>query len=320
MKVNRIWDEYPDIKRDLGSVINLMEKNIKCKDKKIEGSIKELIFSGGKMLRPGLSLIASRFGNYDEKRSVAVAASLELLHMATLVHDDVIDDSKTRRGLETLQSKYGKDYAVYIGDYLFCVVFKLLSTHSTSLASIQMDSRAMEKICLGEIDQMNSRFNLEMTTKGYLKRISGKTAELFALSLLSGAKESGVSDKICKIFYEIGHNVGMAFQIMDDILDYTSDEDIMGKPVCSDIIQGLYNLPLIYAINEDKDTFKKLLTKDLTQEDVKIIIDLVIKTGGVEKSIDIAKKYINKSHKLIDKLPQNPNKEVLKGLINRIIS
>ena len=247
MKVNRIWDECPDIKRDLGLVTSLMEKNIKCKDKKIEASIKELIFSGGKMLRPGLSLIASRFGNYDENRSVAVAASLELLHMATLVHDDVIDDSNTRRGIETLQSKYGKDYAVYIGDYLFCIVFKLLATHSTSLSSIKIDSRAMEKICLGEIDQMNSRFNLDVTIKQYLKRVSGKTAELFALSLLSGAKESGVPDKTCKIFYEIGHNAGMAFQIMDDILDYTSNEDIMGKPVYSDIMQGLYNLPLIYV-------------------------------------------------------------------------
>lgn len=319
MKVNRIWDEYPDIKRDLGLVTSLMEKNIKCKDKKIEASIKELIFSGGKMLRPGLSLIASRFGNYDENRSVAVAASLELLHMATLVHDDVIDDSNTRRGIETLQSKYGKDYAVYIGDYLFCVVFKLLSAHSTSLSSIQIDSRAMEKICLGEIDQMNSRFNLEVTTKQYLKRVSGKTAELFALSLLSGAKESGITDKVCKVFYEIGHNVGMAFQIMDDILDYTSDEETIGKPIYSDIIQGIYNLPLIYALNEDRNTFERLLKEDLSREDVVHIVKMVVKKGGVEKSRKLAEKYINKSYKLIEKLPDNPNKEVLKGLISKII-
>lgn len=319
MKVNRIWDAYPDIKKDLGLVKDLMEKNIKCKDKKIEASIKELIFSGGKMLRPGLSLIASRFGDYDEKRSVAVAASLELLHMATLVHDDVIDDSKTRRGLETLQSKYGKDYAVYIGDYLFCVVFKLLSVHSTSLSSIQIDSRAMEKICLGEIDQMNSRFNLEVTTKGYLKRISGKTAELFALSLLSGAKESGVPDKMCRIFYEIGHNIGMAFQIMDDILDYTSDENTMGKPVYSDIMQGLYNLPLIYALNEDRNSFESLLKENLTKERIKDIVNLVIEMGAVDKAKNLAQKYINKSYKLVEKLPNNPSKEILKDLISKII-
>ncbi|MDZ5000212.1 polyprenyl synthetase family protein, partial [Clostridium perfringens] len=139
--MDKIWNKYPELKQELVCVINLMKKNVKCKDKRIENSILELIESGGKLLRPAFVLIGSKFGNPDKEKSIPTAAVIEMLHMATLVHDDVIDDSKLRRGQETIQSKYGKDYAVYIGDYLFCVCFKILATKS-SLQAIKMDSRA----------------------------------------------------------------------------------------------------------------------------------------------------------------------------------
>ena len=174
-----------------------MKKNVKCKDKKIENSIIELIESGGKLLRPAFVLIGSKFGTNDTEKSIPTAAVIEMLHMATLVHDDVIDDSKLRRGRETIQSKYGKDYAVYIGDYLFCVCFKILAT-SASLQAIKVDSRAMSKICMGEVNQLNSRFSMKLSVKDYLNRISGKTAELFSISLYLGAAECNADDKVSK--------------------------------------------------------------------------------------------------------------------------
>ncbi|MGL6106668.1 polyprenyl synthetase family protein, partial [Romboutsia sp.] len=125
--MDNIWNSYPELKEELTLVLNLMKKNVKCKDKKIENSIVELIECGGKLLRPAFVIIGSKFGNYDREKAVPTAAVIEMLHMASLVHDDVIDDSKLRRGQETIQSKYGKDYAVYIGDYLFCVCFKILA-------------------------------------------------------------------------------------------------------------------------------------------------------------------------------------------------
>ncbi|EQB85982.1 heptaprenyl diphosphate synthase [Clostridium punense] len=320
MKVNKMWDKYPELKEDLEGVLQLMDKNIKCKDKRIENSIKELIYSGGKLLRPAFSLISSRFGQYNEEKSRSVAAAIEMLHMATLVHDDVIDDAKTRRGQETLQSKYGKDYAVYIGDYLFCVTFKLLSTHSSSLASIKIDSRAMERICLGEIDQMNSKFLVDTSVKKYLSRIQGKTAELFSLSFYSGASESGCEDKLSKQFWQIGHNIGMAFQIIDDILDYSSEGSILGKPVAADIKQGIFNLPLIYAMEKNKDEFKAILEKEIiTDEDVSNIMELVVKYKGVEKAMELAEKYTNKAFKLINKLPENPYKNILLELAEKLL-
>lgn len=320
MKVNKMWDKYPELKEDLEGVLQLMDKNIKCKDKRIENSIKELIYSGGKLLRPAFSLISSRFGQYNEEKSRSVAAAIEMLHMATLVHDDVIDDAKTRRGQETLQSKYGKDYAVYIGDYLFCVTFKLLSTHSSSLASIKIDSRAMERICLGEIDQMNSKFLVDTSVKKYLSRIQGKTAELFSLSFYSGASESGCEEKLSKQFWQIGHNIGMAFQIIDDILDYSSEGSILGKPVAADIKQGIFNLPLIYAMEKNKDEFKAILEKEIiTDEDVSNIMELVVKYKGVEKAMELAEKYTNKAFKLINKLPENPYKNILLELAEKLL-
>lgn len=320
MKVNKMWDKYPELKEDLEGVLQLMDKNIKCKDKRIENSIKELIYSGGKLLRPAFSLISSRFGQYNEEKSRSVAAAIEMLHMATLVHDDVIDDAKTRRGQETLQSKYGKDYAVYIGDYLFCVTFKLLSTHSSSLASIKIDSRAMERICLGEIDQMNSKFLVDTSVKKYLARIQGKTAELFSLSFYSGASESGCEEKLSKQFWQIGHNIGMAFQIIDDILDYSSEGSILGKPVAADIKQGIFNLPLIYAMEKNKGEFKAILEKEvITDGDVSNIMELVVKYKGVEKAMELAEKYTNKAFKLINKLPENSYKNILLELAEKLL-
>jgi len=309
--MDNIWNDYPEIRQELIEVINLMKKNVKCKDKKIEKSIMELIESGGKLLRPAFVLIGSKFGDNDKSKSVPTAAVIEMLHMATLVHDDVIDDSKLRRGQETIQSKYGKDYAVYIGDYLFCVCFKILATNN-SLQAIKVDSRAMSKICMGEVNQLNSRFSMKLSVKDYLSRISGKTAELFSISLYLGAAECNADEKISKELGNIGHNLGMAFQIIDDILDYEGNDESIKKSAANDLKQGIYTLPLIYAYRNNKDAFKDIIGKDYyNEEEVIEIINLVKANKGIEMAKELAEKYINKCFKGIDKLPNNDYKIIL---------
>lgn len=128
--MSRFWSDYPVIDKEIEAVRKVIEKNAKCKDKVIENSILELLNSGGKMLRPAFTIIASKFGDYNEERVYALASVVEMFHMATLVHDDIIDEAKYRRGKETIQSKYGKNYAVYIGDFLFCLCFRILATTS----------------------------------------------------------------------------------------------------------------------------------------------------------------------------------------------
>ena len=317
--MDNIWNNYPEIKQELDEVLSLMKKNVKCKDKKIENSIIELIESGGKLLRPAFVLMGAKFGENDRRKSVPMAAVIEMLHMASLVHDDVIDDSKLRRGQETIQSKYGKDYAVYIGDYLFCVCFKILAT-SESLEAIKLDSRAMSKICMGEVNQLNSRFSMDFSVKDYLSRISGKTAELFSISLYLGAAECKAEEKVSKELGKIGHNLGMAFQIIDDILDYEGSDKSIKKSAANDLKQGIYTIPLIYAYRNNKTAFKDILGKDYyTEDDISQIIKLVEENKGIEKAKELAEKYMNKCFKGIDKLPENKYKYVLREIANWLL-
>ncbi len=317
--MDSFWNSCPLIKEDLDYAVNIMEQNAKCKDKIIENSILELIHSGGKLLRPGFVLIASGFGSYDRKRAASLAAVVEMLHMATLVHDDIVDDSKLRRGNETIQSKYGKDYAVYIGDYLFCKCFKILSENS-SLKAINVDSNSMTRICFGEIEQLNSRFDAKITVKSYLKRIASKTAELFSLSLYTGASSSGCSDSLSRKFWNIGHNIGMAFQIIDDILDYSGDEDILGKSPANDLKQGILTLPVLYAVAEKDPVFNQLIRKDYyTDQDIKEIGEYVRNSKALDKCIQLAKRYSDKAIKLIESLPENDNKEVLMEITKKLL-
>lgn len=312
--MDKIWDRYPELKRELIEVIKLMKKNVKCKDKKIENSIVELIESGGKLLRPAFVLIGSKFGDNDYSKSIPSAAVVEMLHMATLVHDDVIDDSKLRRGNETIQSKYGKDYAVYIGDFLFCVCFKILAT-SESLQAIKVDSRAMSKICMGEVNQLNARFSMKFSVKDYLSRISGKTAELFSLSLYLGAAECNADKKICRELGNIGHNLGMAFQIIDDILDYEGSDSSIKKSAANDLKQGIYTIPLIYAYINNKNAFDGILDKEYySEEEVLKIIQIVKENKGIDMAKNLAKKYMNKCFKGIERLPENEYKHILKEI------
>ena len=312
--MDNIWNNYPELKRELTDVLDLMKKSVKCKDKKIEDSIIELIESGGKLLRPAFVLMGAKFGDNDTKKSIPTAAVIEMLHMATLVHDDVIDDSKLRRGQETIQSKYGKDYAVYIGDYLFCVCFKILATNS-SLQAIKVDSRAMSKICMGEVNQLNSRFSMKLSVKDYLSRISGKTAELFSISLYLGAAECNADPKISRELSNIGHNLGMAFQIIDDILDYEGSDNSIKKSAANDLKQGIYTIPLIYAFKNNKSAFENILGKDhYSEEDIKKIISLVRENNGIELAKELAEKYMKKCFKGIDKLPENEYKYILKEI------
>lgn len=309
--MDEFWNEYPIVKNDLEEVIKIMNKNIKCKEKLVENAILELIKSGGKLLRPAFLIIAARFGVFKEEEAYHLAAVLEMLHMATLVHDDIVDDSKLRRGTETIQAKYGKDYAVYIGDFLFCRCFKILSEHS-NLKNIKVDSNVMSRICMGEIEQFSSKYNKRVSVRKYLKRISAKTAELFALSFYSGAMASGCDDKLRRKLSNIGHNIGMAFQIIDDILDYTGDEMIVGKSIGIDIKQGIYTLPLIYALEKKNLDLSSILDKESYDEnDLKGIADIVKEFRGIEKSKALAERYTNRAFNLINTLPDSENKNIL---------
>ncbi|RDY25417.1 polyprenyl synthetase family protein [Romboutsia weinsteinii] len=318
--MSKFWSDYPIIEKEIDAVSSIIAKNAKCKDKVIESSILDLLNSGGKMLRPAFTIIASKFGNYNEERSRALASVMEMFHMATLVHDDIIDEAEFRRGKETVQSKYGKNYAVYIGDFLFCLCFRVLATTSSIERGIDVDTQVMSRICLGEIEQLNSRFDKNVSVKDYLKRTSGKTAELFSLSLYIGAAESSCDKKICRLFWNIGHNIGMAFQIIDDILDYTATDEELGKKSGNDLKEGIYTLPLILAMKKNPSVFENILNKDnYSNEEIDMIINIVKNNNGIDDAMKIANKYSQKAFRDINKLPDNEYRDILLGVVTKLL-
>ena len=324
MPIHSMWDDFPEIKDELAESYAVMEKKVHIRNKEVEQVIFDLLRSGGKLLRPAYFILFSRFGNtktQNHKQITHAAASLEILHMATLVHDDIIDDSPTRRGSPTVQSKYGKDIAVYTGDFLFAVYFGLIADSTESLSTIRMNAFVMKRILLGELDQMHLRYNTEITLRQYLRNITGKTAQLFSLSCLQGAKIGQANLAVTTSSQHIGHNIGIAFQILDDILDYTKDSETLKKPVLEDMKQGVYSLPLILALRGNKKKFEPFLSKgpNMSDEDVQIVSDLVSQYGGVEEAKQLAKRYTDKALKAIRLLPERPEKAVLYQLTKQLL-
>ena len=163
MKIHPMWHEYPTLAPELASALTLIEKQITTNNTPVAKAIMEMINGGGKLLRPAYCLLFSRFQDTDREKMIALAAAIETLHTATLIHDDIIDKSPTRRNQVTIQKQFGPDTAVYAGDYLFVVCFKLLAHYASSLRSIQQDSGSMEKILKGELDQMATRYQTQIT-------------------------------------------------------------------------------------------------------------------------------------------------------------
>lgn len=318
--MNNFWSEYTQLSKELTEVNKVITNSIKSRNKVMESALTDLLNSGGKFLRPAFVLIAHSFGNEPSNDIYTIAAVMEMFHMATLVHDDVIDESLLRRGKETMQHKYGKNFAVYVGDYLFCICFNLLSKCG-SAKNIEVDTNSLSRICLGEIEQFQSKFKKDVSIKEYLRRISYKTAELISLSFYAGAVEGKCDKNLTKKLQNIGHNIGMAFQIIDDLLDFKGNEAIVGKPVCNDLKQGIYTLPIIYALQDNNSTIKDLLSQEiLTDKDVSIIVNTLNEDGYLSKTEKLAQTYTDKAFKLINTLPDSYSKDTLIKITNKLLA
>ncbi|NTW73034.1 MAG: polyprenyl synthetase family protein [Eubacteriaceae bacterium] len=318
--MNSFWRDYPDIGKSLDAVSRIIIDSVDDSDDFIKNAISDSVASGGKMLRPAFVLLSAKFGKYNEENIFKLAAVIEMLHMATLVHDDIIDDSKLRRGVESIQSKYGKDTAVFIGDYLFAKCFTLISRHHT-IETMELLSKAILRICRGELKQYSLRYRYDESILKYLKVITGKTAALFSMSFYIGAFESGCDEKTTKKLSRAGYYVGMAFQIIDDCLDYSNNETIK-KSTMNDLKQGYLTLPVIYALNNDRNAeLKNLLEKtDFNEADIRLIHQLVEMNSGLEFARQLAKKYTVKAFKLISTLPDIENRKILEDIIKQLLN
>ena len=317
--VHPMWMEYPELHEELKQVKARMHESITIENEKIREAIWAVLESGGKMVRPAYLILFSMWNKDRPKEEVhAVAAALELLHVATLLHDDVIDEAQTRRGQETISARFGNRVAIYAGDYLLTVCYQLLSKYSQDLAGIQIPTASMMRVVEGELSQMEESYKTDVTIQDYLKRIEGKTAQLFMLSCMMGERFSGMGE--LERARHIGNSIGMAFQLLDDILDYEASSSEFGKPVLEDVAQGIYTMPLIASLPKCEKELLPLQKKNqLTTADRLAIQKLVVKAGGVETAKDFAAKYTMKALHQIEKLPEADAKSTLLKITSQLL-
>jgi len=311
---------FDEIRSELEIVEEELIKVVKAPDPLLTDTATHLIKAGGKRLRPAFSLFGGKFGNFEIKKVLPLAVALELIHMATLVHDDVVDSAMTRRGVLTVKAMWGNKISTHIGDYLFGQSLILLSSYAgTIIPPVLADTSV--KMCEGEIYQISASYDTNQTLRNYFYRIKRKTALLIAASCQLGAVACGAPTETHLALRRYGNHVGMAFQITDDILDMTAEQRRLGKPIGGDIRQGIITLPVIYALQNSKErqALLELLVKpNKSDEEVFKAISIVKECGGLEYSSGIARHYISKAKQELVPLPNIPVKETLKTIADFI--
>ena len=279
------------------------------------------ILTGGKEIRPALTLLCGKFYDYNLDLLLPMAAAVQILHIATLVHDDAIDNSMVRRGRPTINSLWGQERAVLLGDYLFAKSGEF-STTTQNLRVVMLSSQTIETISSGELNQALNAFNLEQTRQDYLERISSKTASLFCLATESGAILSQAPEKSVKILREYGYNLGIAFQIVDDILDFIGTEEELGKPIGSDLAHGTLTLPAMLLLERypEDNPVKRLFQNEDREKNIKSAIELVRNSPIVEQCYDVASSYCSEACRNLNQLPDNASRRALVELAEYIIT
>ncbi len=293
------------IKDELDIVEKELQKVVRTNDPLLTETSAHLLNAGGKRLRPAFALVAGKTCARPSDKLIPLATALELIHMASLVHDDVIDDSYTRRGIPTVKASWGDQVSIYTGTYLFAQSLVLIARCEHPVISrILADISAM--MCEGEIQQIVTTFDSQQTVKDYFFRIKRKTALLISASCELGAIACEAPMYHVRALKRYGHYLGMAFQITDDILDFTASAQELGKPVGNDLRQGIVTLPAIYALlwSDERTRLAEIIQKKVKKEgEVLEAIKIIKECGAIEKAIELSDRYLSKAKKQLEYLP-----------------
>ncbi len=279
------------------------------------------VLTGGKGLRPALTLLSGKFYDYNLDYLLPMATSVELMHMATLVHDDAIDKSPIRRSQPTIYTVWGEDKAVLLGDYLFAKATEF-ATNTQNLQVIRLTAQTLMIISSGELNQAFNAFNLKQTREDYFQRISRKTASLFSMATESGAILSQAPEKSIEVLKGYGYNLGIAFQIVDDILDFIGTEEELGKPVGSDLAQGTLTLPAMLLLERypEENPVKGLFQNRDKQKNIGLAIELIRNSSIVQECYGVASDYCSKACHNLSLLPDNASRQALIQLADYVIN
>ncbi|MRN53384.1 polyprenyl synthetase family protein [Paenibacillus monticola] len=304
------------LNNDMDQIEKELYRSVQGDDDLLTETSMHLLKAGGKRLRPIFVLMGGKFGRYDLEKLKCIAVPLELIHSASLVHDDVIDDAELRRGELTVKAKWGDKIAMYTGDYIYAKAL-IMTTELKNPRIHQILSKAMVEMSIGEMEQIRDFFNTEQSVRHYLERIRRKTALLIAVSCQLGALAADAEPESARLLYNYGYNVGMAFQIRDDLLDLSGTEKQIGKPPGSDMRQGNITLPVIYTLEDDR--LRASLLDEISSireghSSVGRAIDLILSGEGILRAEELASRYIAKALNALDQLPNSRTKRNLRDI------
>lgn len=313
---------YEPIRQDLVQVEDRLKAVCEVDSPHLSRLLDYSLRSGGKRVRPALVLLSGGFYHYDLERLLPMAAAIEVLHTATLVHDDTIDNSMVRRGCPTINKEWGEDRAILLGDYMLAKSEEMVAD-TRNLRVIKLFARTIMTLCSGELNQAFNAFNLEQTRQQYLERIAGKTASLLTLAVESGAILSQAPEKSVKALKEYGHNLGIAFQIVDDILDFTGTVKEMGKPVGSDLAEGTLTLPTILLLQRypgDNPVRRLFQRQGDKGENIRLAIEQACNSSIIPECYRLASDYSTQAHRSLGVLPDNASRRSLMELADYVIA
>ena len=306
------------IREDLERVERKMREVSSIEYQQLRAALDYLLGSGGKRLRPALVVLASKFHPADVDKVTSLAAAVETLHTATLIHDDLIDNALLRRGNPTLNAMWNSAATVLTGDYLFARA-AAFAAETQSVRVVSIFAQTLMTICGGELRQIFGDDEQQRAREYYYQRIYSKTASLFAASTETGAILSNAPEPEVQALRDYGYNLGMAFQIVDDVLDFTGDEKELGKPIGSDLRQGVVTLPTIYFLEANPG--EELITRALRGQDdgVQAVIEMIKESGAIESSMNEAKEFITRGRDALSILPHNEYRQAMLDLADFVI-
>lgn len=322
IKTLTISDIFAPIFADLAAVeARMREAALDNQHPALLDALEHLIDAGGKRVRPAVVLLVNRMFGGEIEQAISLAAAIEMLHTATLVHDDLIDGSTLRRNMPTLNAQWSPAATILSGDFLFARAAELAS-QTDSVRVMSAFARTLMVIVNGEIGQLfDSRGRA--SRPDYTKRIYAKTASLFVLAAEAGAVLSDADERTIAALAKFGHEIGMAFQIVDDILDFVGDQGQVGKPVGNDLLQGLFTLPVLYYMERhphDRDISELLNGHAGDPERVQRVVKAVRISGAINQAADEARACITRAQTLLAGLPDNEYREALMALSEYIVA
>lgn len=315
-------DLFLDIAEDLRKVEGAIEGALSTKDATLAEVSTHLLKAGGKRIRPALVLLASKFPGALLARVTPVAVAVELIHMATLVHDDVVDKATVRRGLPTVNAKWSNQVAVLTGDYLFAKAFALLAeTGNNRIVRIMAD--VVFEMSRGELSQLESYFNHDQTEEDYYARIAQKTGYLIAECCRLGGIVADAEESQVQALYQYGYGVGLSFQIADDLLDFHGSAQKVGKPVCGDLKTGILTLPVIHALKHSSraaELTALIASRSLGDAEIARIKEMLEEAGSFEYAREKAHTHLNRALEELSRVPDLTTVPTLQVLADFVIN